>query len=279
MIKISKLENHLQKRMVWGSKECHLHTYVKDGLERVKPIKMMLVEGKEVCPRCTTQGWTRELEKKIGDKYRQYQVNYKSNMFVTKSIVSDKSLLKSSFERFMDKTTEEAQNKKMCMELLGRLKEGEVFNILLQGCQGAGKSHLAYSLLKEMNKTSEWTCLFICVDEMMRLIRASFGDAESKYTEHYFIELLSSADFLVLDDLGAETGAIDTSKRATDFVQRVLYSVMNARQDKVTIITTNLDSRTLFAVYDKKLISRLLKNPQYVLFKDTLDKRMAGLPF
>ncbi|MDF2606968.1 MAG: Pony 38 [Bacillales bacterium] len=91
--------------------------------------------------------------------------------------------------------------------------------------------------------------------------------------------MLSDCDFLVLDDLGAETGAIDTGKAATDFVQRVFYAIMNARQGKVTIITTNLSSEKLFSIYDKKLVSRLLRNPQFIIFKETLDKRISILPF
>lgn len=113
----------------------------------------------------------------------------------------------------------------------------------------------------------------------MRKIKDSFSNRQSKYTERYFVDLLSSVDFLVLDDVGAETGAIDTDKTASDFVQRILYAITTTRQDKATILTTNLSSEVLFKMYDKKLVSRLLKNPKYVLFKETKDKRLASIPF
>ena len=114
---------------------------------------------------------------------------------------------------------------------------------------------------------------------MLRTIKDSFSNRESRYTERYFVDLLSKVDFLALDDIGAETGAIDTDKTATDFVQRVLYAITSTRQDKATIVTTNLNSEVLFKMYDKKLVSRLLRNPKYVLFKETKDKRLSNIPF
>jgi DNA replication protein DnaC len=123
------------------------------------------------------------------------------------------------------------------------------------------------------------SCLFVSIDAMLRKIKNSFNDKESRFTEEYFNKLLSNVDFLVLDDLGAETGAIDTSKTATDFVQRVLYGITNTRQDKATILTTNLDSKTLFSMYDKKLVSRLFRKPKYVIFKESKDKRTSNIPF
>ena len=66
----------------------------------------------------------------------------------------------------------------------------------------------------------------------MRKIKDSFSNRQSKYTERYFVDLLSSVDFLALDDVGAETGAIDTDiKTASDFVQRILYAI--TLQDKI----------------------------------------------
>ena len=197
------------------------------------------------------------------------------------SIVPDKTLLNASFDSFIANDPEEIANKKLCMEYVEHLKNGYTFNFVIQGLKGSGKSHLGYSVLRELNSSLEGvSCLFIAIDEMMRKIRGSFRDKESKYTEDYFINLLSKVDYLVLDDLGAETGAIDTDKEASNFVQRVLYGVMNARQDKTTIFTTNLSSTVLKTMYDEKLLSRMLKDKKFIIFKHTKDKRgINDLPF
>lgn len=90
------------------------------------------------------------------------------------------------------------------------------------------------------------------------------------------IEHISDVDLLVLDDLGAETGFIGTNKTATDFTQRILYSLMNRRQDKSTIITTNLTGAQLASMYDKKILSRMYRkiDGNVITFNGTKDRRM-----
>lgn len=265
--------------MTWTSKYCELHTYIKDGVEHVKPVQKILINGNEVCPRCQTEKWNKNLQGEVQQYYDDLLAKHKQNVLFTKSILNDKTITNASIDLYITDNQEERQNKDLCLEIMDCLKEGQVFNVLIQGNPGAGKSHLAYSILRELNQSGKVSCLFIDIDQMLRHIRSSFNYKDSHYTEGYFIKLLSSVDFLVLDDLGAETGAIETYKSATDFVQRILYAVTNARQDKVTISTTNLSSEQLFSIYDKKLVSRLLRNPKFILFKETRDKRITGLPF
>jgi DNA replication protein DnaC len=130
-----------------------------------------------------------------------------------------------------------------------------------------------------LNETRSCSCLFVSVDEMMRLIRGSINDKSSIYTESYFVDLLSKVDYLGLDDLGAESGSSETDKSASDFTQRVLNAVTTARQDKSTITTTNLSGQKMRQMYDGRIVSRLLKNPRFIVFKETKDKRISGIPF
>lgn len=269
----------LRKRMEYHSSYCQLHTYVRAGELHVKPIQNMVINGKILCPRCETEKNQAKLQDELTAYYTQSKQNETYNILFSKSVLEDNTLKDARFSTYKIEEPEETENKKQVLECLERFKQGEPFNLILQGKQGTGKSHLGYSLLYELNESRDKSCLFISVDAMLRKIKASFSNKESKYTEEYFNHLLSSVDFLVLDDLGAETGAIDTAKTATDFVQRVLYGMTNVRQDKATIITTNLDSKTLYTMYDKKLISRLFKRPKYVIFKDTKDKRTSVIPF
>ena len=279
-----KLPESLLKSMALTSNQCMKHTYRKGGEDVVKPIQMMIVDGKEVCPRCEVEKQQKELEQVENSKFEQLEKLRKYNILYKESHVSDETILTATFQNYTAVEPEEVKNKQLMLDILKELKEGQVFNVILQGVPGAGKSHLAYATLQELNNHDrdadpKKTCLFVSVDEMIRLIKDSFNNKESKYTEQYFIDLLSSVDYLVFDDLGAETGAIETLKAATDFVQRVLYGVMNARQGKVTIVTFNLSGEALFAMYDKKVVSRLLRKPRYVTFKDTKDKRKEQLPF
>lgn len=270
----------LHKNITWTSDECLKHTYRRNGEDVIKPVSMMMVDGQTICPRCESEAAEQQLQDQLQKQYDEEMALRKHNTLYRKSIISDRTILDASFDSFQAVTDEEKRNKSLCLDIAKRLNEGQAFNVFLQGNQGAGKSHLAYSLLLGLNEMDHnASSLFVSVEEMMRRIKDSFNNKESKYTEQYFVELLSSVDYLVLDDLGAETGAIDTDKQATNFVQRILYAVTNARQGKVTISTTNLSSESLFSIYDKKLVSRLLSKPVYVVFKETKDKRMANLPF
>ncbi|WP_209121541.1 ATP-binding protein [Alkalihalobacillus sp. BA299] len=234
-----------------------------------------------ICPRCFLEQQDQQLQEQIEGQYKKSQKMKKYNTLYHSSLVSDSTILKATMESYKPTCEEERRNKQIILECIQRYKQGEIFNVILQGLQGTGKSHLAYSILKELNETAEYkiSSLFISVEDMLRKIRASFQDKESKYTENYFVDLMSGVDFLVLDDLGAETGAIKTDKKATDFVQRVLYAIGTTRQDKPTILTTNLTGKALFSMYDRKLVSRLLKNPKYIIFKESKDKRISSSPF
>jgi DNA replication protein DnaC len=239
----------------------------------------MIVNGNVLCPRCEKEKSDKELQEKIQKDYERLLANKKYNTLKYDSVIEDTSLVDCNFNTYITTEKEEQLNKEIVLECLERYKQGQIFNTILQGNQGAGKSHLAYALLHELNQTKEYSCLFVSVEMMIRKIKESFRNKESRFTEDYFVNLLSNVDFLALDDLGAETGAIDTEKNATDFVQRVLYAVTNARQKKATITTTNLSSKTLYTMYDKKLISRLFKSPKFIVFAETKDKRINQLPF
>jgi DNA replication protein DnaC len=239
----------------------------------------MMVNGSVVCPRCNLEKDTKKLERETTEYFNRLEQEKKYNTLFDQSIIEDQTLLNARLKNYKTSIEEETRNKAIIVNCLHRYNNGDKFNIVLQGNPGTGKSHLAYSILFELNETRQYSCLFIAVEAMLRKIKNSFNDKGSKYTEEYFNRLLSDVDFLVLDDLGAETGAIKTDKQATDFVQRILYGVANTRQSKATILTTNLDGKTLYTMYDQKLVSRLFKNREFVIFKESKDKRVSNFPF
>lgn len=199
-----------------------------------------------------------------------------------KSILSDKTLLDSGFKNYITTNEPEAKaNLQRMVNVVKRYQQGEVFNTWLMGKPGVGKSHLAMASLVNLNETSEdgKKCLYISISSMLRKIRAGFNRPKYSepypYTEEYFIELMGEVDFLVIDDIGSETGSIGTDKTATDFVHRVLYDVTDIRQGKSTIFTTNLSWEELGKMYDGKIISRAKSNLEVIAFTETTDKRLG----
>lgn len=269
----------MQQTLTFHSSYCTEHIYMTNNGETMKPIQRMIINGEIICPRCEKE----KEDQRVIDNLDKLHDNRNAAIFTTKSLFSDKSLLNASFETYnrnIADGSEEKKNKQLAIKFSESLKDGEKFNIILQGKPGTGKSHLGYSILKHLNSQgTNVSCLFIDFSEMIRDIRKSFKYNDHPRDEFYFIDLLTKVDFLVLDDLGAETGATETEKTATDFVHRILKDVGNGRQDKVTILTTNLSSKSLFKMYDTKTVSRLLKQPEYIIFEKATDKRIAKLPF
>lgn len=246
-----------------------------------KPIYKMMVGGEEVCPICERDRLNDELSRSESKKIDEVMSNRNYNVFAASSLLTDIGLYDASFGTYEAAEPEEVEGKRRATEAFTNYKHGETFNTWLTGVPGVGKSHLGMSILRNLNESGEKDkqCLFVSVDEMLLRIRASFGDKESRYTEFYFVDLLSSVDYLVLDDLGAETGGTGTTKRATDFTLRVLYAIANGRQKKSTIVTTNLSRSELERMYDPKLVSRLMKDTFLIKFKNTVDKRIRNIEF
>lgn len=260
-------------RLNWTGNECNLHP------DRAKPVITMNIDGEEVCPVCELNKETAALESREKEKYDIAMNSADYNVFRQRSVLTDTGLLHASFTNYETTQGEETSNKEMATKVFQKYKQGETFNTWLTGPPGVGKSHLAMSVLRNLNEADkkDKQCLFVSVDEMLLQIRNSFNDKESKFTEPYFISLLSKVDYLVLDDLGAETGGTGTTKQATDFTLRVLYAIANGRQSKSTIITTNLSKNALVKMYDPKLVSRLMKDMMIIDFKHTIDKRPQNI--
>lgn len=194
------------------------------------------------------------------------------------SVFADRTLKTANFSTFNTDNEELAENKKKALEIAERYKNDEVFNSLLTGSAGTGKSHLAMSILQKVNEESDpyRSCLFLSIDEFLLEIRSTFRPG-SQDDEKAVVDKYAKVDLLVLDDLGAETGFIGTDKVASDFTQRILYHLMNRRQDKSTIITTNLNSKQISAMYDSKVVSRLYKNlgGNIIKFEKSKDRRIV----
>ena len=193
------------------------------------------------------------------------------------SIFLDETLKHATFDSYQTTDAETEHNKQLALNIARRYYKGANNNTIFTGKAGTGKSHLSMAMLQVVNEHSDpyRKCLFVSLDELMRRIKDSFNNKQSYYTEQRMIDLLTEADLLVLDDLGAETGAVTTDRTATDFTTRTLYAIINGRMNKPTIITTNLSSKEMAKMYDSKLISRMFRGAEghVIKFEKTNDKR------
>ncbi|MEG7356767.1 ATP-binding protein [Bacillus sp. 0209A] len=259
---------------------CNKHTRIISSEEKPYPVQLMkLHDGSVKCPMCEREQRNKEIEKEAETWRRQVE----RKVLSTHSLIADPTLVKATFETFHCYNNEDADNKCRMLELVDQIKAGAVMNIFLTGESNAGKSHLAISALKELNKqnSEEYakSALFVNSDALMRRIKSSFNDDSEKLTEFKAIELLTRVDYLVIDDLGSEVGDTDNEKRtAPDFIQRVWYGVSTGRQGKVTIVTTNLTGIALAKLYDRKTVNRLTAHLEQIDFEEKQKNKGRKTP-
>lgn len=227
-----------------------------------------------VCTKETVDKQTQQMAEKASREHHK-RTTY---AWLTKhSIFLDDTLKHATFDSYQATDDETEHNKQLALNIARRYYKGANNNTIFTGKAGTGKSHLSMAVLQVVNEHSDpyRKCLFVSLDELMRRIKDSFNNKKSYYTEQRMIDLLTEADLLVLDDLGAETGAVTTERTATDFTTRTLYAIINGRMNKPTIITTNLNSKDMAKMYDSKLISRMFRGAEghVIKFEKTNDKR------
>ena len=134
--------------------------------------------------------------------------------------------------RYLDYSFDNFQGGEKLINVLKRCMENKS-NILLSGCTGSGKTHLAVACLREFN-TSDGA-LFITVPELLMKARATFKE-NAELSEEQLVYAYTNRKLLCLDDLGAE--------KSTDYSITTLYLILNNRLAEChqTIITTNFNT-------------------------------------
>lgn len=253
---------------------------VKESNQRCEEHDCEMIVFRNLNPFCQ-QCAKEQLELKEGNMTRAAMAkHYKRTTYDclrNLSIYSDESLNGATFKSYEAETNETKLNKKAARLITKDYIDGASFNTMFFGSVGVGKSHLSMAMLEAINETSNpfKKCLFVSSDELMRRIKDSFNNKDSIYTEQNMVSRLIDADILVLDDIGAETGGAATNKAASDYTIKTLNAVVNGRMDKPTVFTTNLSSKQLTAMYDARLVSRILRGTKghVIKFVETVDRR------
>jgi DNA replication protein DnaC len=149
--------------------------------------------------------------------------------------------------------------------------------ILFLGQPGLGKTHLATATLKLAIQRTGLRGLFFDSRELLRRIKETY-DPVSQSTESDLIRPVTTADLLVLDDIGAE--------KSTEWVEETLHLIVNTRYNdrRPTIFTTNYPleapadakhAETLLERIGFRWYSRLQEMCEFVTLKG-VDYRELG---
>jgi DNA replication protein DnaC len=229
------------------------------------------------CQECKREQLSSDEQERVNEMFKRDFRRKTVQTLRMDSIMSDEKLWNANFKNYIPDSEESAHAlaaaRQFAFEYLDKEKK---FNTIFTGVPGVGKSHLAMAMLQAINENFKpyGSCLFVSVNDLMRLIKDSISNSESKYTEVNMVNLLSKVDVLVLDDLGSESSFKRENREASEYTQQVLFGILNARQR--TIITTNLNSSELENIYNPKIISRIYKGVEGHIIKftkSTKDKR------
>lgn len=143
------------------------------------------------------------------------------------------SRLPTSFRRKTFETYQTTAQNKQATTIAKAVAAGDSHRgLLLAGPTGTGKTHLACAIANERLKQGK-PAVFCTVPELLADIRRAIK-SEQETTE--LMEIIKTAEFLVLDDFAAE--------RTSSWVLEQLFILINAREgaQAQTIVTTNYTS-------------------------------------
>ena len=257
-------ENSMQEREIMKSMP-KFNEYLRDN-EQFKDFSKKLVFN---------AGYAEVVYKETDESISRKKAHSAINRLKAKSLLLDETIKTATFENFNIETDEERQAFEFAKNLAEFYKNGGQGNSFMSGPAGSGKSHLSMAILKSYLESGEKTALFVSYSHVVRLIKDSFNNRDSVYTQNNIMSLLTNVDLLVIDDIGSENNS--------DFSEELLTDVLDGRIS--TIITTNLSSEELRGNaskkgrYNQRTASRMFRGigGKAFNFKGIKDKRV--LPF
>ncbi len=121
--------------------------------------------------------------------------------------------------------------------------------VFLSGNVGAGKTHVAVSLLRDAATRDERRGLFVHASGLFLELRATM-DNRAASEAHVFAKYLADR-LLVVDDLGAE--------KVSEYVRASWYHIIETRYSEMrpTVVTSNLSLAQVAEAYGDRIASRL----------------------
>ena len=221
------------------------------------------------------QKHSEELEQRL---VKQYQAKRAKNFTSLRSIYNEANVLNHSFKNVEPVSDEFTALAKKARQIAENYANSESFNTVLSGQAGAGKTMLAVCILNYVRrKRPEMKCLFMATTELAELAFSQYRkeeyDKQARFNQA--LKDINECDLLVLDDLGTESSMTTDISESNNTVQKMLFRIGDLMQGKRMIITTNNNGEELTAMYNPKIISRLLtSNPDHILkFEHVADYR------
>ena len=204
------------------------------------------------------------------DKIKKINLSKINKLFKNNNL--GKRQLNSTFENYKitNKNKNAYENVKKYVDKLikGTTNKG----LFITGAYGVGKTYLASCIANEIIKNGK-SVIFGTLIQLLDFIRDSYSDSE--VSDKDYLNLYSSVDLLVIDDLGKE--------KPSEWGLEKLFTIINSRYENnlPVIITTNYNQNSLVERLSlngeietaKSIISRLYEMCYLVKISD-IDHRI-----
>ena len=166
------------------------------------------------------------------------------------------------FENFEANTDEFRANLAKCREFVSATRG---FLVML-GSLGAGKTHLAASILYETNLPSS---RYLTHSDVIRLYRGTYQTRKFDYVEDNVIEDCRQAPLLVLDEIGVAPGGRDADV--------LLYDLIDYRYSNYgkTILCSNHPTAEFKGIISERLADRI-RQARFALLQFNAPSRRTG---
>jgi DNA replication protein DnaC len=234
----------------------------------------LIQQGEEFCFYCEI---IRKEDQQLADlavaKHEQAKFDRVQEFFNSHSLINPK-LLKATFERYEPKNEKQETALKDCKRFAknfaNNLQKENDIGFFLYGGYGLGKSHLAVSILKEVmqqrlpGQDHNIKAIFINLPKLKTKIKDTWRK-DSPISEAQLIETLESVELLVLDELGGQANKKDDDGES--WFNDIVYQIIDARQGRNTIYTSNLQPEQIAAKYNQKIFERIFDNIHLLEFE------------
>lgn len=237
---------------ILGTSSKTIREFVCDGCGyNVKEIEIVVPFGPQkgqkiqTIANCTCA--TNELSRQVK---RELEEDRRKKMFSINSIISEE-LKQARFDNFDPETESQMQGLRDSKAYAERFLKNKPENMVFSGPYGVGKSHLSYSIVREVFKKGN-TCIFINVPKLLSKIRISYKE-KSAYSEADLLKAMVDVNLLVLDEIGR-------GYDPNGWAEGKLFEIIDERAGKHTIYTTNYSANELADKIGGHNVSRMLKN-------------------
>lgn len=234
--------------------------------EMVQDVEVELIGGPSKGKRVRNKKGCKCEDKRLADEAvaiaKRLELEKIKTVFDTNSLINA-DLKKATFKNYDRTRTSTAEyGLQKAVEYVKEFNRDDPKNIIFYGPPQVGKSHLSFSITRSLMARG-YSAVFISVPKLLTKIKSTYN-RDSSVKEEDILNHLKEVDLLVIDDLGAEKSATNSDKSWSD---SLLWQIIDDRQGKHTIYTSNLNDLGLQEFYEERTYKRIMNRTEKILMK------------